>query len=147
MTADAATLRALIARLEAGETGEAIDVDIQKAFTPAFVDVERSPVTGEVFALLVKAPDSPCADGLVLRTLWRVTRSVDAAIAFTERELPGARLAMAVGGNFSTAWIMRGWGARTRYLSPADESGNDRDLPRLIVLATLKAKLAEMEAG
>jgi len=140
VTADAATLRALIARLEAGETGEPIDIDIQKAFTPAFVDVERSPVTGEVFALLVEAPDSPCADGLVLRTLWRVTRSVDTAIAFTEAVLPGRAIELRLSGFGGRQAIL--WNPTEQ---PAPGYDLRVDLAVALALATLKAKLAERE--
>lgn len=65
--------------------------------------------------------------------------NIGAAIAFTEAVLPGCRLIMSRGQNYASAAIVKGWGAKKQCLAPTEESASDEDLPRLVVLATLKA--------
>lgn len=149
MTADPDTLRALIARLEAGETGQELCARIVAAtLAPVGSVVEQSPFNGRwvIYAGLdhMGNPDIWSCKNAVLREAYLngdLLTSVDAAIAFTEAVLPG------------WFWLVSPGAASVGSLGlehPEWMSGEaDRiagcGLAHALVLATLKAKLAEAE--
>lgn len=89
---------------------------------------------------------SPMLDGLHGTTIWRDppswTASVDAVLALIERDLPGTRLMMSAGDDFSSAMITAGWGARKRILCPQIERP-DNHVAICAVAAFLRAKAAQ----
>jgi hypothetical protein len=82
--------------------------------------------------------------GISLRSADRLTASIDAALALVERVLPGARLCAAFAPDYSSAWFVRGWGARAQHLGGTVEYPDDSRGHALTVIdAMLTAKLAE----
>lgn len=73
-----------------------------------------------------------------------VTVSVDAVLVLIERELPGTRLMMSAGDDFSSAMITAGWGHRKRTLCPQIERP-DNHVAICAVAAFLRAKAAQQQ--
>lgn len=145
MTADPTTLRALIARLEAGEYGRDLDADLATYLFGGKIAWRTENYTMEQSPILLR-PDKGCIGGFLKEPVPRYTVSIGAAIACANTALSCPRLVMSWAEDYASVEIIKGWGAKRRVLAPTEESHSGEDLPRLIVTATLKAKLAEVEA-
>lgn len=155
MTPDIDTLRALVARLEAGEHGQEMSARLVAAtLAPPCAIVEFSPFNG---AWVIYAGIDSKGRREPLRRLTETLRraylggtlltSVDAAIAFTKAMLPGFSYEVRVSGFGGVQAVI--WNPKEQpvpgYTTRAELS-DDMPAPAL-VLATLKAKLAEVETG
>lgn len=132
MTADPATLRALIARLEAGENERDIDASLELLIAPGEIVWVMANYTMETNPV-VKRPSTNHISGFSKEPVRYYTTSVDAAIAFTKAVLPGC------------AWGVM-WNGASVWTAPVGVFGVPGEPAPALVIATLKAKLAEVEA-
>lgn len=73
---------------------------------------------------------------------WNYTDSIEAVVALIEKELPGARLEVVVGHDFSSARIVSDWGVRKRVLAQTIERA-DHHAAICALAALLRAKEAD----
>lgn len=123
------SLSALLKRVEeATGPDRELDLEICRALDPEQFEHERNQAR-----LRALGPDE------ILSPTY--TSSLDAALALVEKELPGWRLRLETGSDYSSASFAYGWGGRAK--STGTEERSDSNAALCIIASFLRFKITE----